>query len=718
MDQQQQDQSATTPGASTAVAGAVQPTVEAIQPTMEAMSLEQPHQPVEPQQGQPLPPSLTQADDDISRPTLPLTSEALAAQNSQDAHSGIQTGVAIAAATQHVPELHLQRSSPVPSDQQQQQQQQGPVATKPRGSVNRAHMLAEIPSAFDLYGGDQRSPSPSRKSHSVASSNSDTTAQSSGRSSVNENKQRFEKLPNGGHRHHLSAPKRHQYLTTQVRRLRGLLDGGKREREREEKEKAHALHREALEHPLSLLHEKMQDFENDREGRGLHHHRHRHQSSSVGGARKHDVKGDFVGKYGDLQQVVGRGAFGTVRLSIKKDPETGEEIVFAIKEFKHDNDESQKKYMRRLTSEFCIASSLKHVNVIQTLDLLQLHGDAYSEVMEYCSGGDMHSLIASANMLGEAESSCFFAQLINGVAFLHSMGVVHRDLKPENLLLTADGCIKIADFGNSEVFRMPWEKKVRSSTSIRGSGPFIAPEEFTSKAFDGRKVDMWSCGIIYMCMRLGRYNWAEASKGDPNWENVLYKIERWQQMREALPEATTSTAAMTTEHEVTADASHSGLTHATGPHVPKFIHLAAIEATTRSSLGWPDHIAEVINHLLDPNTKTRWQAGHVLDSEWMESIDNCHPVERPADQVLDESDVDPTPSQRVGSKVLEIDSDVTGYNVMSEVKSRRAKEGVKDANVAAAATAAATAAESGPVPEANPDDGDAVPAAADHKIIL
>ena len=142
--------------------------------------------------------------------------------------------------------------------------------------------------------------------------------------------------------------------------------------------------------------------------------------------------------------------------------------------------------MRRLTSEFCIASSLKHVNVIQTLDLLQLHSEAYSEVMEYCPGGDMHTLIASATTLSEVESSCFFSQLINGVAFLHSMGVVHRDLKPENLLLTADGCLKIADFGNSEVFRMPWEKKVRSSASIRGSGPFIAPEEFTCKTFDAR----------------------------------------------------------------------------------------------------------------------------------------------------------------------------------------------------------------------------------------
>ncbi|KAF9943809.1 serine/threonine-protein kinase HAL4/sat4, partial [Mortierella alpina] len=179
-------------------------------------------------------------------------------------------------------------------------------------------------------------------------------------------------------------------------------------------------------------------------------------------------------------------AFGTVRMSVKRHPESLEEQVYAVKEFKYTHGESQKLYMRRLTSEFCIASSLKHTNIIQTLDLLQLHGDTYSEVMEYCAGGDLHSLIASAGTLGEPESNCFFSQLINGVAFLHSTGVVHRDLKPENLLLTSDGCLKIADFGNSEVFRMPWEKKVRASASIRGTGPFIAPEEFTDDTFDAR----------------------------------------------------------------------------------------------------------------------------------------------------------------------------------------------------------------------------------------
>lgn len=441
-----------------------------------------------------------------------------------------------------------------------------------------------------------------------------------------ESRHRYERLPNGSHRHHLSAPKRQQFLSNQVRRLRELLDG---KREREDPMAPHHLRPEVFEHPLSLLNEKYQnmDTENNQQQHG----------GSPSLRRRYTVKMDFVRKYGELQQVVGKGAFGTVRLSIKRNPDSGEESVYAIKEFKYTNGESQKMYMRRLTSEFCIASSLKHTNVIQTMDLLQIHSDTtYSEVMEYCAGGDLHSLIASANTLGESESNCFFAQLINGVAFLHAMGVVHRDLKPENLLLTSDGCLKIADFGNSEVFRMPWEKKVRSSTAIRGSGPFIAPEEFTKKTFDARKVDMWACGIIYMCMRLGRYTWHEASGGDPIWDGYLYKRERFLE----LENATSVGSELNNKINNTSQ-------------VPEHLNLTSLEQVSHMTLVWPNHIADVIENLLEPDTRRRWQAINVLDSEWFRRIDNCHPTERPPERVLDESEFETLPSRLVGYKVVQ-----------------------------------------------------------------
>ncbi|KAG0248337.1 serine/threonine-protein kinase HAL4/sat4 [Mortierella polycephala] len=536
------------------------------------------------------------------------------------------------AVVQNIPQAHLQQPSPAPSTRMSKKE---PVSVKPNYAH---HLFSQIPSVNYLEGASN----PSSRSRSTASSNASPFSEpTSGYSPVNESKYRFEQLPNGGHRHHLSAPRRHEFLANKIRRLRELLEGkGEKNGHDNAHQHGHGHEKhhnglETLKHPLSLLNEKMQDFE-------FNHH-------ALGDSKKnHTVKEEFVQKYGELQETVGKGAFGTVRLAVKKNPEDETESVFAVKEFRyHRHGESLQLYMRRLTSEFCIASSLRHINVIKTLDLLHLHGEYYSEVMEYCSGGDLHTLVVSANTMDETESNCFFAQLINGVAYLHSMGVAHRDLKPENLLLTADGCVKIADFGNSEVFRMPWETKIRSSASIRGSGPFIAPEEFTTAAFDARKVDMWSCGIIYMCMRLGRYNWAEASRGDPMWDSFLEKVKRSHKPQDNTEDLEGRSS------------------------VSKFINLRAIEDSTNVTFAWSNHISEVINKLLEPNSKHRWQAGQVLDSYWMQNVDNCHPAERSAELALDETDFDPQPSQRVGSKVLQHDSEMTGWHVVNEIKSRR-----------------------------------------------
>ena len=96
-------------------------------------------------------------------------------------------------------------------------------------------------------------------------------------------------------------------------------------------------------------------------------------------------------------------------------------------EFRRRHNEPKKKYIKRLTSEFCISSSLHHLNVIDTLDLLQDTQGNYCEVMEYCAGGDLYSLIiASGGGLELEEADCFFGQLINGVKYLHDNGVAHR----------------------------------------------------------------------------------------------------------------------------------------------------------------------------------------------------------------------------------------------------------------------------------------------------
>lgn len=175
--------------------------------------------------------------------------------------------------------------------------------------------------------------------------------------------------------------------------------------------------------------------------------------------------------------------------------------------------------------------------------------------MEYCDGGDLFNVIyeCSYGGLDVAEANCFFKQLICGVDYIHSMGIAHRDLKPgnkmqvcvcykecwwpplciENLLLTSTGCLKISDFGSAECFRVVWEEPdaqgqpiIHKSQGLVGSEPYIAPEEFTQDEYDARKVDIWSCGIIYLAMRTGTHIWNIAKQGDDEVYDRYLKFRR------------------------------------------------------------------------------------------------------------------------------------------------------------------------------------------------
>ena len=300
---------------------------------------------------------------------------------------------------------------------------------------------------------------------------------------------RFEMLSDGKHQHNLKSAKRQQKLSDM---LSDML-GGKRREEHSQDE-----HQQ-----LSLMSSWVDQLRNERE---------RLASDKKGGPNASET---LVQKYGKCQEIVGRGAFGIVRISHKPDPkDSKQEHLYAVKEFRRRPQESPKKYQKRLTSEFCISSSLRHPNVIHTLDLLQDAKGDYCEVMEFCAGGDLYTLVLAAGKLEVQEADCYFKQLMCGVEYLHEMGVAHRDLKPENLLLTTHGSLKITDFGNGECFRMAWEKEAHMTAGLCGSAPYIAPEEYLDKEFDPRAVDVWACGVIYMAMRTGRHLWRVAKRDE------------------------------------------------------------------------------------------------------------------------------------------------------------------------------------------------------------
>jgi hypothetical protein len=87
-----------------------------------------------------------------------------------------------------------------------------------------------------------------------------------------------------------------------------------------------------------------------------------------------------------------------------------------------------------------------------------------------------------------------------GVEYIYEMGVTHLDLQLENLLLAGNCLLRISDFGNSECVRLAWEKAVHMVSGIRGSAPYMAPQEYPrSTPTRSLTVMQWMPGLAALC---------------------------------------------------------------------------------------------------------------------------------------------------------------------------------------------------------------------------
>jgi protein-serine/threonine kinase len=188
---------------------------------------------------------------------------------------------------------------------------------------------------------------------------------------------------------------------------------------------------------------------------------------------------------------IGKGATSHVRLMNKKGASADE--VYAVKEFRgKSTTENAEDYEKKVKSEFSIAKSAHHPNVVETFRLCS-HNGRWNQVMEFCDHGDLFSLVSQKYLSREERLSdrlCLFKQLVQGLNYLHNHGIAHRDIKLENILITKDSKLKITDFGVSEVFagihpglRAAAGQCGKEMGEVRlcapgmcGSPPYVAPE--------------------------------------------------------------------------------------------------------------------------------------------------------------------------------------------------------------------------------------------------
>ncbi|NXJ88680.1 NUAK2 kinase, partial [Corythaixoides concolor] len=199
--------------------------------------------------------------------------------------------------------------------------------------------------------------------------------------------------------------------------------------------------------------------------------------------KRHHHKHNLKHRY-EFLETLGKGTYGKV----KKARERSGKLV-AIKSIRKDKikDEQDLVHIRR---EIEIMSSLNHPHIIAVHEVFE-NSSKIVIVMEYASKGDLYDYISERQRLTEQEARHFFRQVVSAVYYCHKNGIVHRDLKLENILLDANGNIKIADFGLSNVYQQ--DKLLQTYC---GSPLYASPEIINGRPYKGPEVDSWSLGVL------------------------------------------------------------------------------------------------------------------------------------------------------------------------------------------------------------------------------
>ncbi|KAI1314429.1 serine/threonine protein kinase psk1 [Mortierella claussenii] len=194
-------------------------------------------------------------------------------------------------------------------------------------------------------------------------------------------------------------------------------------------------------------------------------------------------------------KVIGRGAYGKVYLV----RHIATHALYAMKVLKKASIIVHAKDTECTMSERKILEAIRHPFIVKLHYAFQTDHRLYL-ILEYASGGELFTHLATERMFSEENTAFYAAQLVLALEHLHSLGIIYRDLKPENIMLNAHGDIVLTDFGLSKV---PLEHSDGRTNTVCGTIEYMAPEVISERVHYDRTVDWWSLGIVIHDMLTG-----------------------------------------------------------------------------------------------------------------------------------------------------------------------------------------------------------------------
>jgi len=226
---------------------------------------------------------------------------------------------------------------------------------------------------------------------------------------------------------------------------------------------------------------------------------------------------------------LGRGAFGKVKLCLN----VQDNALYAVKVVESSTLKNHKKSKQlskstdksvhsnskwsdfddtEIQHEAEVMKALNHPNLVQLYEVIRSKSGKTLMVMEYCEAGPLvetERFSISDGTMPEIMVQHIFRQIVLGLNYLHSNGIVHGDIKPENMLLSGDGTVKISDFGQSQI--LDHDSKL---TKTLGTPAYLSPEICAGEEYDGFAADIWALGVSLYYFVFGKLPFESESVAD------------------------------------------------------------------------------------------------------------------------------------------------------------------------------------------------------------